>query len=75
MSLTPEQWKEWIWDRRNICALHVTERLVYEPKPHMHFDRLALVHQDGTVLYEGSSMKGDTYHGVSAMLHQIVLHG
>lgn len=74
--MTPQQWKECLWDRRHICSMQVIERMVYDDlqKPCLKFDRLALVHQDGTVLYEGSTDKGDTYASVSNMMLQIVLH-
>jgi hypothetical protein len=74
-TMTPEELRAWCWNRRDLCTLQVTERMVYDaPKPYVHFDRLALVHQDGTVLYEGSTEKGDTFWRVAGMQRQIVLN-
>ncbi len=72
--LQGKELQDYIWSRRNLCILRCVERMVYDaPRPYLHFDRLALIHEDGTVLYEGSTQNGDTFHSVSHMQHQIVM--
>jgi len=54
--------------------LQVRERIVYDaPKPYLHFDMLRLIHQDGTILYEGSTDKGDNFADVADMQRSIIL--
>lgn len=73
--MTPQEQLADTFNRNHICTLQVTERMVYEaPRPYVHYDRLALVWQDGTILHEGSTDAGNTFPEFSAMLHQIVLN-
>ena len=63
----------YMFERRNLCRMQVVEQVVYQPNFTVVWPRIALIAEDGSVLYEKHDCTERDYFEMDHMCRQIIM--